>query len=79
MRAYGSKGTFDIIAVPPSESLDTKALLIQCKRRDYLPAEEEAHMLIVGKSLAARVMLATVDGNNKIVFKEYRYAPGKAY
>ena len=70
-RSYGSKGAFDICAIPPEHGGDTRPLLIQAKRSSgKLDDHELAHMIIVGRSLAARIIIATRNEKRRIVFKE---------
>lgn len=70
MRAYASKGVFDLIAVPPSSmtlTMDREAWLIQCKTNGYVkPAEREA-LKQASDLYAANVVLATKDDKGHIV------------
>lgn len=70
-RRYGSKGAFDIGAIPPLAAIDWRTLLIQAKRsRSKIDDHELAHLVIVGQDLAARLFVVTRDERNKLLFKE---------
>ena len=48
VRAYGSAGTFDLVAVPPQTGKEMFPMLIQCKsikRKHWLHPEEKAVLL----------------------------------
>jgi len=41
IRSYGSKGLFDLVAVPPTtRGLGSQTLLIQCKKNGYVKPQE---------------------------------------
>lgn len=69
-RRYASKGAFDIIVIPPKNAADTRPMLIQAKKAGYFPKDEEAKFLELGRTLAARLLLA-FSSNGKVRFREY--------
>jgi Holliday junction resolvase len=72
IRAYGSKGIFDVIACPPITSKDPRTLLIQVKVREELLTKIEKESLIeVGRTLAGRVLLSYKDEKGHVRFKEF--------
>ena len=65
IRSYGSKGSFDVIAVPPSRG---STLLIQAKYNGYLPKYELQQLKEIQKKLWGLVTIAYSD-NHKLRFK----------
>ena len=70
MRAYASKGVFDLIAVPPSSmtlTMDREAWMIQCKTNGYIRPAERAALKQASDLYAANVVLATKDDKGHII------------
>lgn len=65
MRSSGSKGLFDIIAVPPTRG---STLLIQAKYNGYLPKYELQQLKEIQKKLWGLVTIAYSE-NHKLQFK----------
>lgn len=69
-RRYGSKGVFDIVAVPPLNAEDPRAMVIQAKKKDYVHPDEMSRIIDLGKRLNARVMVATRSKENALIFRQ---------
>jgi len=65
MRAYGSRGAFDIIAVPPTKG---STLLVQAKYNGYVPKFELQQLKEIQKKLWGSVIIAYSE-NHKLQFK----------
>jgi len=65
IRSYGSKGSFDVIAVPPSRG---STLLIQAKYNGYIPKYELQQLKEIQKKLWGLITIAYSD-NHKLRFK----------
>ena len=68
MRSYGSKGLFDIIAVPPTKG---STLLIQAKYNGYVPKYELQKLKEIQKKLCGLVLIAYSD-NHKLRLKNLK-------
>jgi Holliday junction resolvase len=76
MRSCGSKGVYDLIAVPPANKnkipisfVTGKALLIQCKKRDYVHPEEMERLQKTSRKLDAQAFVVTRTERRKFLFK----------
>lgn len=49
MRAYASKGPYDVIAIRPTDQMNSIPLLIQCKTNGKLPKKEREKLLELDK------------------------------
>ena len=68
MRSYGSKGPFDIIAVPSSKG---STLLIQAKYNGYVPKKERQKLKEIQKKFWGLVTIAYSD-NHQLRFKDLK-------
>lgn len=71
IRAYGSKGMYDLIAIPPNNDKDMHnyPLMIQCKTNGYIkPAERES--LKSNKYKWQGWQIIAMNQNHHIVFKD---------
>ena len=66
IRSYGSKGLFDVIAVPPSRG---STLLIQAKYNGYVPKNEVQKLKEMQKKCWGLVTIAYSD-NHQLRFKD---------
>ena len=66
MRSSGSRGPFDIIAIPPSQG---STLLIQAKYNGYLPKYELQQLKEIQKKIWGLVKIAYSE-NHKLRFKK---------
>ncbi len=66
MRSYGSKGPFDVIAVPSSKG---STLLIQAKYNGYVPKYELQQLKEIQKKCYGLITIAYSD-NHKLRFKD---------
>lgn len=70
IRAYGSKGMYDLIAIPPSndKEIHNYPLMIQCKTNGYIkPLERES--LNQNKYKWQGWQVIAVNENHHVVFK----------
>jgi len=68
IRSYGSKGLYDLIAVPPrSRGLGSCTLLIQCKYKGYVPPSERERLKVHDKWMGL-VLIAYTD-KRKLKFR----------
>lgn len=74
MRAYGSKGLYDIIAIPPKPLDKDKwfnyPLLIQAKLNGYVPPKEREKLS--DEKWQGNVIIAYRDDKHKMAFKTVR-------
>ena len=65
MRAYASKGLFDVIAIPPAVKLDNKwynfPLGIQCKYNGQVPKDEREKLLKSANKWQMNIVIAWSD------------------
>ena len=66
IRSYGSKGPFDVIAIPPSKG---STLLIQAKYNGYVPKNELQELKENQKKFWGLVTIAYSE-NHKLRFKD---------
>lgn len=79
IRAYGSKGVYDLIAVPPTNHLSiapfcewqNQPLGIQCKTNGYIPPKERARFKDIIKKWQLWSILAYREGR-KLIFKDIK-------
>ena len=72
MRAYGSKGLFDLVGIPPPathEKAFNFPYLIQCKTNGYIKPKERKLLKAAIPRYQATIILATKDKKGHIVFK----------
>lgn len=79
MRAYGSKGLYDIIAIPPlpygADKWFNYPLLIQAKTNGYVPPMERKKLMdkkwqgqvIVAWNNNGKIAMRTIDGDRVIL------------
>ena len=70
IRSYGSKGLYDLIAIPPSndKNIQNYPLMIQCKTNGYIkPVERES--LKSNRYKWQGWQIIAVNENHKITFK----------
>ena len=67
IRAYGSKGLYDLIAVPPMSRLG-QTLLIQCKKNGYIHPKELAKLKEHDK-WNGLILIAYSDKKRKLRFR----------
>lgn len=73
MRSFGSKGVFDLIAIAPKCSdLQPPALMIQCKKRDYLEQVEAQALVACIPKYDAGIFVMTRDTKGHIITKDPR-------
>ncbi len=74
LRAYASKGIYDLLAVPPNheEVKDRWTLGIQCKTNGYLPPKERERFSEVIDKWCIWPVLAFKDEKKQLRFKDLR-------
>lgn len=66
MRAFASKGPYDIIAIRPTNQMNPKPLLIQCKSNGVLPRKEREKLLELDKKWHGVTVYAYRSGRTTI-------------
>lgn len=66
MRAYASKGPYDVIAIRPASQMNQVPLLIQCKTNGKLPKKEREKLELLDKKWHGTTVHAYRSGRTTI-------------